>query len=480
MKEFISPHRLAGVASHTGVLLALSGGADSRLLLDLLSDDAKEHGYTLQLAHVHHGIRGSEADRDEQFCRELSAHYHCPLHVLHADVPALAAQSGESLEMVGRRVRYRYFASLMEQHDLPLLATAHHADDNLETMLLRLASGTSATGLAGIAPVQRFGNGHLVRPILNATRRRVIELCRDRQLSYVQDSTNADTAYGRNRVRADVVPALEQLAPGIHQRALRTAAYLREDDAYLHQLADAARQDATTPHGTLHLSALRALPSPVLRRLLLHTLHEHASEESRIQGCHLDALCHLVACAHGSTDLPGGLCAVADGDELRLTPRSAPSSPPPALSLPLCSGTHSLPSLGVTLRVEQIREDETQSEQNANLRKNPQNVYTPFIHDTLTFDTIDHEAYFRLRLDGDQLLMGGMHRKIRKLQNAAGMPPSLRERLPLLCDSRGVLWVPFIGRRDALPDATPTTRWRVSIDVAPAPFYENDQHHRIQ
>ena len=174
MKQFISPHTLAALPPTSGVLLALSGGADSRVLLHLLAADAKKHGYPLHVCHVHHGIRAVEADRDEQRCRDLAAVYGCPVHVLHADVPALAKQSGESTEMVGRRVRYDHFATLMREHGLPLLATAHHADDHAETLLMRLLVGTSTTGLGGISPIQPFANGDLVRPLLHATRAEIL------------------------------------------------------------------------------------------------------------------------------------------------------------------------------------------------------------------------------------------------------------------------------------------------------------------
>ncbi|MBQ7338168.1 MAG: tRNA lysidine(34) synthetase TilS [Clostridia bacterium] len=454
MKRFTPPHQSAHVAPNTSVLLALSGGADSRALLHLLAQDAGRHGYALHLAHVHHGIREGEADRDETFCRELAAAYGCPIHVLHTDVPAIVAQTGESPEMAGRRVRYAYFAELMQEHHIPLLATAHHADDNMETVLLRLADGSSSTGLCGIAPAHPFAGGTLVRPLLGVTRRDILAYCEKNHLTYVTDSTNADTAYARNRVRAEIIPAMEHIVPHPQMQILRTCYTLREDDDYLFTLARDLHTKARLPDGSLRLDVLQGAPPPLLRRALLLALREQTAPPThRLQLCHLDALSQLVARARGMTDLPGDLRATADGHTLRWSQKSAQAPPVASLFLPLTEGTHHLPQLGITLTLTadlpftatfSCRND-AQSEK---FLKNPQNVYNPFIHDTLTFDTIMKGAYFRLRKEGDLLLLRGMHRKVRKLQNAAGIPPALRERVPLLCDEAGVVWVPFVGARD--------------------------------
>ena len=438
--EFRSPHTLAARPAPTDVLLALSGGADSRLLLELLSRDAREHGYVLHLAHVNHGIRGEEATRDEQFCRDLAQRYGCPFYLLRADVPALAQERGESLEMTARHVRYEYFSALMQEHGISLLATAHHADDNLETVLLRLCRGTSAAGLSGIAPARPFGNGHLVRPLLGMTRAEILSLCATWNLTYVTDSTNTDTAYARNLVRLQVTPALEQISHLPQRQVARSCTLLREDDALLYDMAQTALDGSRTPDGALSLPALRQSPLPILRRVLVLWLREN--EILSPQGCHVDALLHLIdstTCA--ATDLPGNHRATTDGHTLRLSDKQEQPSPvlPPDQIFPLLDGVTDYAALG--FRTELCPSD-------AQSQRKQQNVYKPFIHEAITFDTIDATAHWRARREGDVLLMGGIHRKIRKLQNAAHIPAPLRERIPLLCDAHGVLWVPFVGTRD--------------------------------
>lgn len=438
--DFSSPHALASFPADTPVLLALSGGADSRLLLELLARDADKHGYALYLAHVNHGIRGDEAVRDEQFCRTLAATYGCTLFVLHADVPALAEQRGESLELTARHVRYEYFSSLMHEHGIPLLATAHHADDNLETVLLRLTRGTSTAGLAGIAPVRPFAGGCLVRPLLQMTRADIISLCDRMELSYVTDSTNADDAFARNRIRHGVTPVLEQVAHLPQRQALRSCALLREDDELLYQLAQTALDALTCEPQALSLAALREQPLPLRRRMLLLWLRQNGVEA--VEQCHLDALLHLVESNRQAyADLPKSRRIGTDGHSLRLIMPDAAhyGALPPDVQLPLTLGEQICHSGGFRTELRQIDPQGAVKQQN---------VYKPFIHETITFDTIDATAHWRARREGDVLLMGGIHRKIRKLQNAAHIPAALRARIPLLCDSHGVLWAPFVGTRD--------------------------------
>lgn len=463
MKQFISPHMLAALPPTSGVLLALSGGADSRALLHLLAADAKKHGYPLHICHVHHGIRAGEADRDEQRCRDLAAVYDCPVHVLHADVPALAKQSGESTEMVGRRVRYDYFSTLMREYSLPLLATAHHADDHAETLLMRLLVGTSTTGLGGISPVQPFADGYLVRPMLHTTRAEILAYCEKHALAYVTDSTNADTAYLRNHIRAALMPAIEQMVPHPQTQLLRTGQLLREDDELLQTLAAQAFADAITPTGALRLDALRQAPLPLQRRMLLLWIRQ-SKEDVRIDFCHVQALLALIETGHGMADLPGNLRAKVDGHRLCLTEKSAARTELPPLHLPLTEGRHELPLHGVTLTVERWIEDDEPTPQAQKIRQHPHNLDNSFIRDTRILDILSDGAYFRLREDGDVLLWHGMHRPVRKLQNERAIPPDLRCRVPLLCDDEGILWVPLVGTRD-VPITNAATRYRITIEI---------------
>ena len=179
------------------VVAALSGGADSVALLLALHT----LGYAVRACHVHHGLRGDEADRDETFCRALCDAQHIALDVRRVDAAAHAREHGLSIETAAREVRY---AALEAAAGGSVIATAHTANDNLETMLFHLARGTGAAGLAGIPPVR----GSIVRPLLACTRDEVEDFLASRGQGFVVDSTNLSADYTRNQIRLTAVPAL--------------------------------------------------------------------------------------------------------------------------------------------------------------------------------------------------------------------------------------------------------------------------------
>lgn len=455
------PASLCGYAADTPMLLALSGGADSRLLLHLCAEQAKASGATLHLAHVNHGIRGDEADRDEQFCRALAEHYGLVLHVLRADVPAEAAASGESVEQAARRVRYDYFASLMREHALPILLTAHHADDNLETVLFHLCRGTGLSGLGGIAPVRPFeqAGDHIagqtpvvVRPLLSASRQDVLQACRDLYLEFVTDSTNADVHYARNRLRCEVIPALENVVEHPEQQVLRACATLREDEELLHSLAveflEAHRVGDALPREPL--SAAHAALAKRVLRLWIRELTGHVPEQCHVQA--VLALCKSGGTSH-SVSIADGYTVTADKTHLHVcTNRDKQDIATPLYELTLNGCEQEMAAHGLHVRVERVTNG---TAPNATVATN---VYNPFIRDTLSFDTIipydeNQTLVLRPRRAGDTLLLRGKHHKLRKLQNERGIPPMLRNRLPLLCDGDGIVWAPLIGLRDGAADA---------------------------
>ena len=179
------------------VLVALSGGADSVALLLVL----RELGYLVRAFHLNHCLRGAESDRDEEFCRTLCARLGVELAVERVDVAAAAVQQGTGVEETERRVREEWRDEGAKGEKI---ATAHTADDNLETVLFHLARGAGAKGLAGIPPVR----GQVVRPLLDVGRTQIEAYLAGLGQDYVTDSTNADDAYTRNRIRHTVVPVL--------------------------------------------------------------------------------------------------------------------------------------------------------------------------------------------------------------------------------------------------------------------------------
>ena len=463
-----SPAAMCGYGEDTPVLLALSGGADSRLLLHLLT----EMGVPLYAMHVHHGIRGAEADRDETFCRDLCDRYGVPLTVCHVDAPRAARESGESLEEAARRLRYGCLAARMREGGIPLLVTAHHADDNLETVLLRLCRGTGLRGLGGIAPVRPFPEAEseeqavppvVVRPLLFTTKQDVLDACEALSLDFVTDSTNADTSCDRNRLRVEVTPVLRCITDHPERQVLRSCESLREDESYLHSEAVTLLRSATCGD-TLSRATLAAAHPALSKRALRLWLEEKT-------GTLPDAQCVasvLSLCDTGGTshtlDVGGGYRVSADRRYLSVHTKKATETAPRPYALTLTEGEHVID--GMTVRLVALDGTNPHATVTPN-STNGENVYNPFIRDTLTFDTIlpyrGEALVLRSREAGDTIYLRGRHRKLRKLQNEAGIPPALRDRLPVLCDSEGILWAPVIGLRGGL-DTAPTHRLTITLD----------------
>ena len=186
------------------VIAAVSGGADSMAMLLFLMKISERYSLSLTVAHVNHGLRGEEARRDEEYVRSFCEKNSLRFEVLHADVAALAKQSGETCEECGRRVRYEFFESIDKNAKI---ATAHTASDNAETMLFNLARGSSLKGLCGIPPVR----GNIIRPLIFCTREDIEAFCRENSLDFVTDSTNLTLDYSRNKIRHIAVPALKEI-----------------------------------------------------------------------------------------------------------------------------------------------------------------------------------------------------------------------------------------------------------------------------
>ena len=436
------PARLAALPADTPVLLALSGGADSRALLHLLAKEREKNPFPLFLAHVNHGIRGEEAERDRAFCASLAERYACRIFFLDVDLPALACESGRSLEEEGRRVRYEFFARVMRENAIPLLATAHHADDNLETVLFRFTRGTGLSGLSGIRPIRPFAEGSLVRPLLTVSRREIEDYCREEGLEYVTDSTNQEPLCDRNRIRGEVLPPLRSLRPSLTATSVRTLAALREDEALLCSLADDAFPKVRTPTG-LSIARLSALPGPLSRRILSRFLTEEGFPSPT--AVHLDAIRSLLShpAENASLSLPGPVSVRIEQGELHLLSspaRPAQENAPLWEPFPLSTGEFSLP-----LDREGRFFAHVLIESGEKIHNSPTTQFTKF---TLPSVILMKECRIRPRRDGDRILRGGMHRPLRRLWADAGVPARLREALPVLEDAEGILWAPLIGARD--------------------------------
>ena len=202
------------------LVIALSGGLDSVVLSYLCLECC---GFNIALAHCNFQLRGEESDRDEAFVKELGKKWGVPVFVQRFNTLAYAEEQGISTQMAARDLRYQWFYELMEKEGYRYLLTGHHADDNLETFLINLSRGTGLEGLTGIPPV----NGNVVRPLLPFSREEIEDYAHRSELSWIEDSSNQETKYLRNKIRHEVIPKLKDLNSTLVQNFNKTVDYLK-------------------------------------------------------------------------------------------------------------------------------------------------------------------------------------------------------------------------------------------------------------
>lgn len=226
------------------VIVALSGGADSVALFDILNSIKEKYNLILYAVHVNHGLRGAEAQRDENFCKSLCNEYGVKLFVRHENVSELAKKNKISEELCGRNVRYSIFEKLSKQLSAKV-ATAHTASDNAETLLFNITRGASIGGVCAIPPVRKY----IIRPLIECTRAQIEQYCKDKNLEYVTDSTNLSDDYTRNRIRHNVIPALKEINPAFENSALRLSENAREISDFLSIMTDKAISESKCNYG---------------------------------------------------------------------------------------------------------------------------------------------------------------------------------------------------------------------------------------
>lgn len=303
------------------LLCAVSGGRDSVCLLHYLASIAPQRGFSVAAAHLNHQMR-PEAQRDEDFVRSLCAALDVPFYTEAAPVYERSAQWSLSVEETGRRLRYDFLSRTADAIGAQRIATAHHAQDQAETVLLNLLRGTGTEGLGGIPPVR----GRIVRPLLQTDRAEIENYLASHGLSHVEDSTNEDPHYARNRLRRELWPQLESINPALVRTIGRTAEIVRRENDYLDTLAAAY----LPPEGTeVETAQLLAAPEVLRRRAVRLLLGRLPTGKKDVGAVHIDALLALME-RGGVLDLPDGAQAVCRGGWLRLFVRKAP---PPELTL---------------------------------------------------------------------------------------------------------------------------------------------------
>lgn len=422
------------------MIVAYSGGADSSALLFLMRQYCEMHGIPVLAVHVHHGIRGAEADRDAAFCSDTCLRLGVACRVEKVDAPAFGDAHGMGLEEAARTLRYDVLTRLAEETDGTLIATAHSADDNLETVLFRLARGTALDGLCGIPPVR----GNIIRPLLGCGADDIRDYCRAANLPYVTDSTNTDTSYTRNYIREEITPLLKKISGAPHEAVGRLCASLRADADCLHKAAMDALADAAEAC-RVPLDRVASLHDAVLSRCIV-ILYENAKGTRRdLTAAQIgDVMRAVRAGGFSRVSLPGNMTAVIAGGEFSVeNGRAEIPEADETFSAPLSWGVNRFPDYGFGILMTRA-----EGENIPETEEDWQNIYKLSIRTSIPFDTIKDTVRVRFRRGGDTVRIGGMTRSVKKLLNAAKIPPDRRPRLPIVCDGDGILWIPGLPVRD--------------------------------
>jgi len=319
------------------VLCAVSGGADSMCLLHILYRLRSKLGFQLAAAHYNHKLRGAESDRDAQFVEQfvsLCCGVHrlpdgstlpaVPLYTGSGDVAGQAKLRGTGIEETARDMRYAFLRRTAQEIGADRIATAHTANDNVETILFHLARGSGLRGLGGIPPRRE----EIIRPLLTVTRQQVEDYLSRLSLPHMEDSSNSSDEYTRNRIRHQVLPVLEDVAPGFAARLADTAALLRADEAVLTAQAQELADSAVPCDGGLSIAAgaVASAPDPIASRALRLCLGKLWGGDMDCSAVHLNALLRLCRSADPSGEfyLPHRTNARRVYDRLLLVPRLGP------------------------------------------------------------------------------------------------------------------------------------------------------------
>lgn len=419
------------------VVVGVSGGPDSTALAYLLWRFREEFQIKLYLAHLHHGLRGREADEDVALVEALASQLNLPLTVRRIAVGEMAKTEGLSVEAAGRAARYQFFAEIAQQVGATKIALGHTADDTVETVLMWLIRGAGRKGLAGIPP---YREGKIIRPLILAFRKETESYCRENNLPFAIDKTNLNQVYLRNRIRWELLPLLEKrYNPRIRQKILEMAEIFREEEEFLEGLtaeksrrAILAAEEKTRVIDGVYLTSLHPA---MQRRVLRHLIKELGPDPGFNKTEEVRLLVIEKRTGH-VVELPGGLQARWRYGRLYLEPEHTLQklwiqSEEVVLNVP---GETVVPRKGWVVEATLVEgEDPFAWTKELN---GPWEVL-------LDWEKIKPPLLIRYRREGDRFIPLGLQspKKLKDFFIDARIPLEERDQIPLLVDQEKILWV---------------------------------------
>lgn len=447
------------------IVVGVSGGPDSLCLLHVLLRLRQENRLWLHVAHLHHGVRGADADADAEFVASLAAKWELPATICQEDVPALARAHGLAFEEAARRVRYAFLARVAGEVGAHKIAVGHNADDQAETVLMHLLRGAGPAGLRGMLPItpltdyrmlepflQHPVSGiRLIRPLLEVSRPEIERYCADQGLTPRFDYSNLDTTYFRNRLRHELLPLLETYNPNIRARLCHMAAVVAADYELLTHLrrqawAEVVQEERATAI-VFDRAAWQALPVALQRAVLRRAAYRLRKTLRDVDFVHVENARQvgLQGETGAQATLPRGLALTVGYDTLTVGEAGKVGPPPdePLLwsSEPLpvrLPGTTPLPGSEWTLQAQVLEEWDAHQ-----IAANP-DPWTAY----LDLDKLPNPLVLRPRRPGDRFWPQGMeghHVKLSDFMVNLKIPRAWRAHVPLLVAGERIVWV--CGRR---------------------------------
>ena len=264
------------------ILLAVSGGIDSMVMADLF----RRLNCSYAIAHCNFHLRGKESDRDEQFVTDYAAKNNILLFKQEFDTFAYMDENKKSLEMSARDLRYDWFKKIIDEHNFTCIATAHHSDDSAETFLINLLRGTGIAGLHGILPK----SGKIIRPMLFTSRRKIVHYAQKHNILYVEDSTNKDNKFTRNKIRNEIVPVLREISPNFDVIIRKDIERLRETEVVFREVIEKTKKDILIKSNGITEIELDKIKSLYPKHIYLYEiLSEYGFNETNI-----NSICKLL------------------------------------------------------------------------------------------------------------------------------------------------------------------------------------------
>lgn len=454
VRNYIDTHHL--IRTGELILVGVSGGPDSVFLLTALSRIIDSYGGSLHVIHLDHCLRGEESAADAVFVEKIASSMDLPCTVAKRSVLDLTSR-GQSLQERARAVRMSFFHEMRSELGADGIALGHTADDQAETVMMRLMSGGSPGSLAGIRP---RGPDGIIHPILEISRDEIVSFLSSEGISYRIDKSNLESKYLRNRVRHEIIPLIKKINPSIQRRLLTLCSLLADDDDYLDNEARRVleKTSAAIPGRPVEfrLESIATLPRPILRRVMVEAARRAGIPRKQFQASHVESILGIISGPTGKTiSLPGEYIAYKTSRTLVIRRRPLPH--PPDFEKPVAlPGKTGIPELGLTI---------------AAVSMEPEEIDSPLCPPETAFvdaDKLTGPLKVRLRRPGDRFYpIGFGHvKKLKDFLIDLKIDRRLRDNLPILCDDEKIVWIGGV-RLDDRVKITPSTRkiWR--LDLAP-------------